>query len=196
MGSGSDSLTAGQMRAARGLLDMKQAELAGASGVSVETIKRMEGFSGQISANPLSLKAVREALEGRGVAFLPGGAGVRLAGAPEAPDPEADDRHHDGRGSAPRLFDLLQQFYALVLTSDDAFDAWSISKGASPYEAALADMTEGRFLTMREDAEDWARDPSLSPEARAVAAQLVEALMVLDYPNPDRPARKGRKKAT
>ncbi|MCR6644920.1 MAG: helix-turn-helix domain-containing protein [Terricaulis sp.] len=36
-------ITAGQIRAARGLLDWSQQDLAGATKLSVQTIKRMEG---------------------------------------------------------------------------------------------------------------------------------------------------------
>lgn len=69
-------ITAEQMRAARGLVRMSQADLARAANVSVETVKRMEGFTGSISANTLSLKAVEDALGAAGVHFIPGGDGM------------------------------------------------------------------------------------------------------------------------
>lgn len=73
-------MTGNQLQAARALLGMTQATLAEAAGVSVPTVKRAEG-SGQISASPEAVAAIRAALESAGVEFIPengGGAGVRL----------------------------------------------------------------------------------------------------------------------
>ncbi|HBD91547.1 MAG TPA: transcriptional regulator [Gemmobacter sp.] len=72
------SMTAGQIRAARALIGMTQAELAEASGVSLPTIKRIEtGADAKVS----TVEALRSALATAGVEFLPengGGVGVRL----------------------------------------------------------------------------------------------------------------------
>jgi len=71
-------MTAGQIRAARALIGMTQAELAEASGVSLPTIKRIEtGADAKVS----TVEALRSALATAGVEFLPengGGVGVRL----------------------------------------------------------------------------------------------------------------------
>jgi transcriptional regulator with XRE-family HTH domain len=70
-----------QMRAARALVGMTQDELAKASGLSAQTIKRMESLgTGKSSAD--NVAAVQKALEAAGVQFIPengGGAGVRLS---------------------------------------------------------------------------------------------------------------------
>lgn len=74
-------ITADQMRAARALVGMKQDELAEASGLSGQTIKRMESLGTQRSS-VANVQAVRKALEAAGVEFIPengGGAGVRWA---------------------------------------------------------------------------------------------------------------------
>lgn len=77
-------LTAAQIRAARGLLDWSQKDLADATKLSVQTIKRMEGARGPEGSTEANVQAVRRALEGAGVIFLEaksskdGGAGVRL----------------------------------------------------------------------------------------------------------------------
>lgn len=77
-------LTAGQIRAARGLLDWSQQDLAGETKLSVQTIKRMEGLRGPEGSTEANVEAVRRALESAGVVFLEpkstkdGGAGVRL----------------------------------------------------------------------------------------------------------------------
>jgi transcriptional regulator with XRE-family HTH domain len=72
--------TAAQLRAARSLLGMTQAQVATAAGLSVPTIKRAEG-DGEIAAAPPSVAAIRSALERAGVVFISengDGPGVRL----------------------------------------------------------------------------------------------------------------------
>jgi ribosome-binding protein aMBF1 (putative translation factor) len=77
-------LTSAQIRAARGLLDWSQKDLAEATKLSVQTIKRMEGDRGPEASTEANVQAVRRALESAGVIFLEaksnedGGAGVRL----------------------------------------------------------------------------------------------------------------------
>jgi len=60
---------------------MEQRGLADASGVSLETIKRLEGIKGPISANAATVEKITKALETAGVLFIPEngeGPGVRL----------------------------------------------------------------------------------------------------------------------
>ena len=75
-------LSSDQVRAARALLRWDQSRLATASGVSIETVKRLEKLEGQLGATRVStIDALRRALEAAGVDFIPengGGAGVRL----------------------------------------------------------------------------------------------------------------------
>jgi transcriptional regulator with XRE-family HTH domain len=75
-------VTAEQLRAARAILRMEQAVLARISGVSVETIKRLERQTGNARASSETQLALRKALESRGVEFLKDdggrGVGVRL----------------------------------------------------------------------------------------------------------------------
>lgn len=77
-------LTAEQIRAARALVRMDQRQLAEAAGVSVETIKRLEGMAGRLTKVRVdTLDAIHSALADR-VEFLDGpysgdgGPGVRL----------------------------------------------------------------------------------------------------------------------
>lgn len=71
-------MTAAQIRAARALIGMTQAELAAVSGVSLPTIKRIEtGADAKVS----TVAHLQSALEAAGIEFIPengGGAGVRL----------------------------------------------------------------------------------------------------------------------
>ena len=67
------------MRAARGLLDWSQMDLAEKAGVSISTVKRMEGGNGPVQATHENALKVTAAFEAAGVEFLCAPApGVRL----------------------------------------------------------------------------------------------------------------------
>lgn len=75
-----EAISAGQLRAARGLLGWTQTRLAEEAGVSAMTVKRAEGSGSPYPAQG-ALSAIRAALEAAGVIFLDpngGGPGVRL----------------------------------------------------------------------------------------------------------------------
>ncbi len=73
--------TGNQLKAARALVGMEQTELAGAAGVSANTVRNMEASgSGAISGRAQTVQAIQRALEAVGVEFLNHGQpGVRLA---------------------------------------------------------------------------------------------------------------------
>jgi len=78
-------ITAGQMRAARALLQIDQRQLAEISGLSLPTIQRMEASDGVIRGNIDSLSKLIAALNAAGVELIgegapsaTGGRGVRL----------------------------------------------------------------------------------------------------------------------
>jgi transcriptional regulator with XRE-family HTH domain len=72
-------LTSEQIRAARAMLRIEQRELADKSGVSLETIKRIERTPGPISAYTGTVDKLRRALETAGIEFSEGDQpGVRL----------------------------------------------------------------------------------------------------------------------
>jgi predicted transcriptional regulator len=73
------ALTSELVRAARALLRWEQRHLAEASGVSLPTIKRLEGQRGILRAHGVTATAIRRALEAAGIEFMNGGRpGVRL----------------------------------------------------------------------------------------------------------------------
>jgi transcriptional regulator with XRE-family HTH domain len=75
-------ITRGQIRAARGLLDWAQAELAKAAGLSEVAVKNLE--RGRTDPRASTLTAIQEAFDRAGLVFLDpgdtrnGGSGVRL----------------------------------------------------------------------------------------------------------------------
>jgi len=75
-------LSSDQIRGARAILRLSQADLAEAASVSLETIKRLEAMQGELKVRLDTLTRIKDALERAGVEFIPengGGAGVRLA---------------------------------------------------------------------------------------------------------------------
>lgn len=78
-------ITSAQMRAARALLGIDQAELAEKSGVSLPTIQRMETSGGTVRGVVQTLERVIDAFDRLGVTLIgegaesrDGGRGVRL----------------------------------------------------------------------------------------------------------------------
>jgi transcriptional regulator with XRE-family HTH domain len=72
-------VTAAQCRAARGLLDWSQQDLADRAGVGIVTVRQLEG--GATQPRRATLDVIRRALEAAGVEFIDengGGPGVRL----------------------------------------------------------------------------------------------------------------------
>ena len=69
-------IAAAQLRAARALLGWSQGRLAEAAGLSLPTIKRMEGEKGPGRSAAENVAAVQRTIEAAGVEFTPDG-GVR-----------------------------------------------------------------------------------------------------------------------
>jgi transcriptional regulator with XRE-family HTH domain len=78
-------LTGEQIRAARALARIEQAQLAELAGLSLPTIKRLERMVGLINANTSTEAAIRRAFGEAGVLFIDEngeGPGVRLKKVP------------------------------------------------------------------------------------------------------------------
>ena len=94
-------MTGEQLRAARAMLKIEQAELAQLSGVSLETIKRLERMNGFLSANTKTLASLERALEQEGAVFIPENGG--LSGVRLRRDPPPKIRTRRRRGEASEL---------------------------------------------------------------------------------------------
>ncbi len=86
-----DKISAGQIRAARGLIGWSQGDLADAAKVGREIVAAVEADDGAPDAP--TMENVKAALEAAGVEFIAangGGAGVRLKRPPPPPIPGED----------------------------------------------------------------------------------------------------------
>jgi transcriptional regulator with XRE-family HTH domain len=63
------AITGGQIRAARALTRIDQADLALRAGTSLETIKRLERIAGEVNANASTLSAIMRSFHDLGVAL-------------------------------------------------------------------------------------------------------------------------------
>lgn len=72
-------ITPEQIRAARALLRLQQADLARRAHVSVVTIRRLEAADGDGRVTPVTVEGVRQALEQAGAEFIPDGVRRRRA---------------------------------------------------------------------------------------------------------------------
>lgn len=89
------TITAGQVRAARGLIDWSRHRLAEAAAVEPATIAAFEEEG--IVPDETTVTALRQALEAAGVDFLDGGsAGVRLRPSADSMRPDELNAENDG----------------------------------------------------------------------------------------------------
>jgi transcriptional regulator with XRE-family HTH domain len=72
-------ITPEQIRAARALLRLEQAELAQRAHVSVVTIRRLEAVDGSGRVTPMTVEGIRQVLEQAGAEFIPDGVRRRQA---------------------------------------------------------------------------------------------------------------------
>ena len=80
-------ITPDQIRAARALLRLEQAELAERAHISVATIRRLERGQSSERVAPATLAEVRKVLEEAGTEFIPDGVRRRRAARPDARAP-------------------------------------------------------------------------------------------------------------
>jgi len=108
-------ITPEQIRAARALLRLEQAELAERAHVSIVTIRRLEAADGRERVAPITLDGVRHALEQAGAEFIPDGVRHR-----RTPRPDARSLFEDLRAISLRSATRLQGHE--LLTDADLYD--------------------------------------------------------------------------
>lgn len=93
-------ISPGQSRAARGLLDISQRDLAEAAGVSLTAVKDFE--SGARTPRPATLRAMQDAIEAAGIQLIAtngGGPGVRWRDPDRDAQSKADRQAEDQDGT-------------------------------------------------------------------------------------------------
>lgn len=157
-----NNISGEQIRAARSLCRIDQVELSRLSGLSLETIKRLERIRGAVHANLHTLRAIEEAFHRMGVTFrtTDGTEGVWWVGAAEALQPANTSlRFLDTRHTRP-LFRLLYFSKAVPQPSGDMEATLRAIAWESGRRNAALDVTgallacEGRFLQALEGPKD------------------------------------------
>jgi transcriptional regulator with XRE-family HTH domain len=108
-------VTPDQIRAARALLRLGQADLAERAHVSVVTVRRVEGADAKERVTPLTVDGIRQALEQAGAEFIPDGVRRR-----RTPRPEAHSLYEDLRAISLRSATRLRSDE--LLTDADLYD--------------------------------------------------------------------------
>ncbi len=108
-------ITSEQIRAARALLRLDQAELAERAHVSVATIRRLESGQGGGRVAPGTVAGVRRVLEEAGAEFIPDGV-----------------RHH--RTARPDTRTLYEDLRAISLRSADRLQGCALLMDADLYD--------------------------------------------------------------
>ena len=107
-------ITPEQIRAARALLRLEQADLAARAHVSVVTIRRLERGQGPVRVAPGMVAGIRRVLEEAGAEFIPDGVRHRRA------RPDDGGLYEDLRAISLKSADRLKD--RALLTDADLYD--------------------------------------------------------------------------
>lgn len=176
-------LTGEQIRAARALARIEQTILATRSGLSLETIKRLERIRGPVDANIRTLTAIADVFQAMGVVFesAEGNLGVRLvAAAAVARAPEAPRR--TAAAETETIYRLIYFSTATASTAatmretlEDIREAASVHNAEAGVTGALL-ARGGRFLQVLEGPREAVRRiyGAISTDPRHSAIQMVQ----------------------
>lgn len=151
-------LTGELLRAARAMARLEQEELALESGLSLETIKRLERVRGEVNAQSRTLSALLDALARHGVTFetrTDGSVGVWLR------HPQGGERRDARPPAEPSpLYRLV--YYSTAETTELARDLDEILSQSLPSNAALGITgallaSDGRYLQALEGGREAVR---------------------------------------
>lgn len=192
------ALSGEQIRAARALARIDQADLARRCGLSLETIKRLERIRGPVDANSRTLRALFEVFSAMGVAFdscEDGGVGVCLApGATTSPaigigGSSAATRRTDRRSADAGYHRLIYYSTANPENSQPLHELLEQIQVAGAQRKEAMDVTGivfahgGRFLSVLEGPKDSVRQlfGDISCDRRHYSLQVIS-----DQPAPVR----------
>ncbi|WP_193539996.1 BLUF domain-containing protein [Phenylobacterium soli] len=188
------TLTGEQIRAARALGRLEQAELARRSGLSLETIKRLERIRGPVDANSRTLNAISEAFQLMGIQFESGeGVGVRLlepVAAPAIPIRSGAAAPRSASGQLHRLiYHSAVRPEASVRMRDLLEDILQSSRrrNESLGVTGVLFACQGRFLQVLEGEKHAVQQVygAISADPRHGALQVVESRAVVSRQFPD-----------
>lgn len=179
-------MTGEQIRAARALLRIDQVDLASQTGLSLETIKRLERIRGRVDANSRTLAAIAEAFERLGVQLeTGGGVGVRMGGAAAVAAP----RQTGGQGAARPVEAMHRLIYfssvdppaatRMKHTLDDILEVSRRRNAALGLTGALL-ARNGRFLQLIEGEKSAVQQVygAISSDPRHSGLRVVESRAV------------------
>lgn len=198
MHSSLSALSGEQIRAARALARIDQAELARRCSLSLETIKRLERIRGPVDANSRTLRALFEVFSAMGVAFdscEDGGMGVCLmpgeANRPStaAARPSGPVRRTDRRSADASCHRLIYHSTANPENSRPLHELLEQVQVSGAQRKATMDVTgilfahDGRFLSVLEGAKDNVRQVygAISCDRRHASLSIIS-----DQPAPTR----------
>jgi transcriptional regulator with XRE-family HTH domain len=176
-------LTGEQIRAARALARIEQTILATRSGLSLETIKRLERIRGPVDANVRTLTAIADVFQEMGVVFESGegNLGVRLvAAAAVARVPEAPRRA--AAAEAETIYRLIYFSTATASTMEAMRETLEDIRQTASIHNTEAGVTGvllargGRFLQVLEGGREAVRRiyGAISTDPRHGALQMVQ----------------------
>ncbi|MDI6623574.1 MAG: BLUF domain-containing protein [Brevundimonas sp.] len=183
MQSSLSALSGEQIRAARALARIDQADLAKRCGLSLETIKRLERIRGPVGANSRTIHALFEVFSSMGVAFdncEDGGMGVCLAPG-ETSRPSGATRRSNRRSDEAGLHRLI--YYSTASRDNptplhellDQVQVFGAQRKAAMDVTGILFAHGGRFLSVLEGPRDKVRQVygAISCDRRHVSLSII-----------------------
>lgn len=184
---GDQMLTGEQIRAARALARIEQAELARRCGLSIETIKRLERIRGPVEANTRTLKSLAVAFESLGIRFEgPDGkanvVGVYLHSANDVRPSEFRAREPGAANNVGKLYRLIFYSTATPATTKvmkaaiDEIHSTASARNAALGVTGVLYVCNGRFLQVLEGEKETVQQlfGAISSDNRHFAVHVLE----------------------
>lgn len=172
-----------QIRAGRALARIEQAELARRSGLSLETVKRLERFRGPVEANTRTLTAIVAAFAGLGIVFDSSVANElvvrRVSPVPTSTAPLLDVHVDDQDSALHRVIFYGVASSAAVAATMDTFDKVEmmlLERSKALGVTGLMFACQGRFLGVLEGSKEavWQIYGGIAADPRHSALDVIE----------------------